>query len=266
MFAVVVFLVLTGFFVSSLRRYLRESLMQRVTSAHYQVLWPPGATSPDAMRQFAAQRETLFVALDRKLNDTASNSEIRVIFDPDFKPVNATAGAAPPFEVTGTTIRTKLSGAVPQLDSSADAEALLYAAWGKPGNALIARWTARWLVGEWQGEELGMAAATVEQRLGHKKVATLLSQPPGGISSPQDRALLGAAWINAVAELSGPAEVRNLYSERMSKTDLAEVTKALGTTSTELERKWQMWMYAYIAGMPPASHNMTMPMNMPMPK
>ena len=34
----------------------------------------------------------------------------------------------------------------------------------------------------------------------------------------------------------------------------------------ELERKWQMWMYAYVAGMPPADHEMSMPMDMPMPK
>jgi hypothetical protein len=46
----------------------------------------------------------------------------------------------------------------------------------------------------------------------------------------------------------------------MTKLDVAEVTKALGTTSMELERKWQMWMYAYIAGMPPAGHSMAMPM------
>jgi len=81
--------------------------------------------------------------------------------------------------------------------------------------------------------------------------------------SPQDRALLGAAWVNAMAELGGAAEVRKLYSAKMTKLDVAEVTKALGTTSTELERKWQMWMYAYIAGMPPAGHSMAMPMGMP---
>jgi hypothetical protein len=159
-----------------------------------------------------------------------------------------------------------LSGALPQVDSAADAEALLYAAWGKPGSPRIAHWTAVWLVGEWQGEELGMAAATVEQRVGHKKVESLLSRPVGGVLSPQDRALLGAAWINSIAELGGPAEVQKLYSAQMTKLDVPEVTKMLGTTSTELERKWQMWMYAYIAGMPPASHTMTMPMDMHMSK
>jgi hypothetical protein len=50
----------------------------------------------------------------------------------------------------------------------------------------------------------------------------------------------------------------------MTKLDVAEVTKTLGTTSMELERKWQMWMYAYIAGMPPAGHSMVMPMEVPM--
>ena len=109
-----------------------------------------------------------------------------------------------------------------------------------------------------------MAAAEVEQRVGHKQVASLLGQSSDVGISPQDRALLGAAWVNAIAEFGGAAEVRKLYSAKMRKLDVAEVTKALGTTSTELERKWQMWMYAYIAGMPPAGHSMAMPMEVPM--
>jgi hypothetical protein len=257
-----VLVVLIVLFAGSLQRFIRESLMQSVTSAHYQILCPPGALSQQTMTQFAEQRESLFAGLDRKLNDAASNVEIRVILDPDFRATDAATGVAQPYEVTGTTIRTKLSGTPPQLDSAADAEALLYAAWGKPGSPLIAHWTALWLVGEWHGEELGMAAATVEQRAGHKKVASLLGQPAGGALSTQDRVLLGSAWINAIAELTGPAEVQKLYSAQMTKTNVAEVTKVLGTTSMELERKWQMWMYAYIAGMPPASHTMQMDTHM----
>jgi hypothetical protein len=248
-------------FARPLRRYVRESLMQRVTSAHYQVLCPPGALSQEAMTQFATQREMLFVAVDRKLNDAASNSEIRVIFDPDFKAGAASTGGAQAYDVTGTTVRTRLSGRVPQLDPAADAVALLHVAWGEPGSAVIAHWTALWLVGRWQGRELGMAAAEVEQRVGHKQVASLLGQSSDVGISPQDRALLGAAWVNAIAEFGGAAEVRKLYSAKMTKLDVAEVTKALGTTSMELERKWQMWMYAYIAGMPPAGHSMAMPMS-----
>ena len=106
-----------------------------------------------------------------------------------------------------------------------------------------------------------MAAAELEQRAGHKQVASLLGQSSDVGISPQDRALLGAAWVNAIAEFGGPAEVRKLYSAKMTKLDVAEVTKALGTTSMELERKWQMWMYAYIAGMPPAGHSMATPMS-----
>ena len=262
----VVLVVLIVLFAGSLRRYVRESLMQSVTSAHYQILCPPGALSQPTMIQFAEHRESLFAGLDRKLSDAASNAEIRTILDPDFRATDATTGMAQSYEVAGTTIRTKLSGSLPQLDPAADAEALLYAAWGNPGSPIIAHWTALWLVGEWQGEELGMAAATVEQRAGHKKVEILLGRTAGGVLSTQDRALLGSAWINAIAELSGPAEVQKLYSTQMTKTDVTEVTKALGTTSTELERKWQMWMYAYIAGMPPANHTTTMPMDMHMSK
>jgi hypothetical protein len=256
--------VMAVFFGRPVRQYVRESLLQSVTSAHYQVLCPPRALSQEAMTRFAMQREMLFVAVDRKLNDAASNAEIRVIFDPDFKPGEASSGAAQTYEVTGATVRTGLRGRVPQLDPAADAEALLHVAWGKSGSSAIAHWTAVWLVGQWHGQELGMAAAEVEQRVGHQTIVRLLGPPSDAAISPEDRALLGAAWVSAMAELGGAAEVRKLYSARMTKLDVAEVTKALGTTSTELERKWQMWMYAYIAGMPPAGHSMAMPMDVPM--
>ena len=264
--ACIAVVVIAVFFASPVRRYVRESLMQSVTSAHYQVLCPPGALSQEVMTKFASQREPLFASLDGKLDDAASNAEIRIILDPHFKAAGTTASTTQVYEVTGRTIRTRLSGRVPELDPAADAEALLHVAWGKPGNPLIAHWTALRLVGQWQGQELGMAAAELEQRLGHKKVANLLEQLPGAATSPQDRALLGAAWVSAIAELGGGAEVRKLYSAKLTQLDVAEVTGALGTTPTELERKWQMWMYSYLAGMPPATHSMTMPMDMPMSK
>ncbi len=210
------------------------------------------------------QREPLFISLNAKLNDVASNAEIRVIFDPEFR--SAASGTGETFRVSGATVRTVLLGRVPKLDPAADAEALLHIAWGQPGNPLVAHWTALWLVGNWEGQELGMAAAQVEQKIGHKKVANLLAQPPDATISVTDRGLLGAAWINAIAELGGTAEVRKLYSAKMKNLDVPGVTKALGTTPTELERKWQMWMYAYIAGMPPANRSMSMPMDMPMAK
>ena len=248
-------------FARPLRQFIRESFMQRVTSAHYEVLCPPGAIFPDAMRQFAAQRESLFTTLDRKLNDAASNAEIRVIFYPDSSAPVFTGSA--PYEVAGTTIRARINGPngpAPQLDPAADAEALLHVAWGNPGNARVGKWTATWLVGEWRGEELGMAAAAVEQRLGHKRVSTLLDPSSNEISSPEDRTLLGAAWLSEIAELDGPAEVRKLYSAKMPAFNVAEVTKTLGTTPLELDRKWQMWMFAYLAGMPSPSHSMHMEM------
>ena len=66
------------------RRPVREYLMQSVTSAHYEILCPPGALTQDA-EEFAKQRETLFTALE-KLGDTESNSEIRIVLDPIFPP------------------------------------------------------------------------------------------------------------------------------------------------------------------------------------
>ena len=253
------------FFGGNLHRFVRESLMQRVTSAHYEILCPPGALSQGAMTEFATQREPLFTALDKKLGDADSNLEIRIIFDPDLrgKPQFDSAQTSV-YLVSGTTIRATLNGQNPQLSAAADAEALLYAAWGKPGNAQLARWTAAWLVGEWQGTEIGMAAAQVEQKLGHKKLATLLGDPGGEISSPDDRILLGAAWISEIAEFGGADAARKLFAAKMSNPNVAEVTKALGTTPLELDRKWQMWMYAYLAGMPSMPRDSGMPMDMPM--
>jgi hypothetical protein len=50
----------------------------------------------------------------------------------------------------------------------------------------------------------------------------------------------------------------------MPHPNVAEVTKALDTTSLELDRKWQLWMYSYLAGMPSTSRDSGMPMDMPM--
>jgi hypothetical protein len=252
------------FFGGNLRRLIRESLMQRVTSAHYEILCPPGALTQKAMTEFAIQREPLFAALNKKLGDTDSNVEIRVVFDSKFPRLRPAEPGEQEYSVAGTIIRTNLDGPAPKLPPAADAEALLYAAWGRPGNPQIARWTATWLVGEWRGAEIGMAAAEVEQRLGHKKVASLLVDPGGEISSPDDRALLGAAWISEIAEFGGATTVRALYSAKMPHPDVAQVTKALGTTPLELDRKWQLWMYAYLAGMPSMPRDSGMQMNMPM--
>src|SRR6266851_371276 len=251
------------YFGGTLHRFVRESLMQRVTSSHYEILCPPGALSQGTMREFASHREPLFTALDKKLGDADSNLEIRLIFDPTFSaPPDVTGQQL--YSVTGATIRTKLNGQAPQLPAAADSEALLYAAWGKPGNAQFGRWTAIWLVGESRGTEIGMAAAQVEQKLGHKRLASLLSDPGGEISSPDDRDLLGVAWISEIAEFGGADAVRKLYAAKISHPTVAEVTKALGTTPLELDRKWQMYMYAYLAGIPSMPQDSHMQMEMPM--
>jgi hypothetical protein len=252
------------YFGGNLRRLVRESLMQRVTSSHYEILCPPGALSQSAMIEFAKQREPLFATLNKKLGDAESNLEIRIVFDSDFPGPPSVESAGQAYTVTETTVRTKLNGPTPHLPAAADAEALLYAAWGRPGSAQIARWASIWLVGDWRGTEIGMAAAQVEQRLGHKKVASLLVDPGGEIASPEDQTLLGAAWISEIAEFGGANAVRKLYAAKMPHPSVAEVTKALDTTPLELDRKWQLWMYAYLAGMPSVPRDSGMPMNMPM--
>jgi hypothetical protein len=244
---------------SPLRRLIHESFLARATSAHYELLFPPGALSSDSISQLIAQHEKLFAALDAKIGDVASTSTIRIIFENATSAVNG----GPAYTVDGTTIRTFLNAQVPSLDPAADAEALLYAAWGKPGNVEVARWTAHWLVGEWQNQEIGMAAAGVEHSLGHTTVARLLG-PQNSAMSAGDRTLLGAAWINEVAELGGLAQVRKLYSAKLADLDLATVSQTLGTTPVEVEREWQLWIFAYLAGIP-SGPTSGMPPNMHMP-
>jgi hypothetical protein len=262
--ATAVVVLLLPFFFGTIRRFVRESLMQRVTSVHYEILCPPKALTREAMVKFAAQREHLFTALNKKLGDADSNKEIRVVFDPKFSPDAPDVSGRQPYAVSGTTIRTTLKGETPQLPAAADAESLLYAAWGEPGNPLLARWIATWLAGQTSGTDFGMAAAQVEQRLGHKKVASLLADPGGEISSPKDQTSLGVAWISELAEFGGMDAVKKLYVAKMPHANVADVTRALNTTPTELDRKWQLWMYAYLAGMPSMPSDPTMPANMPM--
>lgn len=250
------------FFFGAIRRFARESLMQRVTSVHYEILCPPKALTQDAIVKFAAQRERLFNALNHKLGDADSNKEIRVIFDPKYKPDSPDATGRQPYSVSGTTIRTELKSDTLQLPPAADAEALLYGAWGEPGNPQIARWIATWFAGQTNGTDFGMAAAQVEQRLGHKKVASLLADPGGEISSPKDQSSLGVAWISELSEFGGTEALKKLYAAKMAHVNVADVTHALNTTPVELDRKWQLWMYSYLAGMPAMPHDSTMPMDM----
>ena len=219
------------FFGGTIRRFVRESFMQRVTSAHYEILCPPGALSQDAMSGFATKREPLFTSLNKKLARCRFKHGNPHGLRPRFhRPAGRRDGPAALLG-DGNNDSHQAQGANPQLPAAADAEALLYAAWGKPGNAQLARWTAVWLVGEWRGAEIGMAAAQVEQRLGHKKVASLLVDPGGEISSPDDRTLLGAAWISEIAEFGGADAVRKLYAAKMPHPNVAEVTKAVGHDS-----------------------------------
>ncbi len=252
------------FFVHPLRQFVRESFMQRASSAHYEILSPASVMPLEMIQQFASQRESLFTKLSTRLGGSASNAKIRIVFE-SATPSSGTSGSAsPPYTVTGETIRAEFSGQTPQLDPAADAEAILYAAWGNPGDPRMGRWAAGWLVGEWRGEEIGMAAAGIEQRLGHKSLSTLLDPPAGDNSTAEDRDLLGAAWLSEVSELDRPAAVHKLYSTKFPSFDSPNVARVMETTTLELDRKWQMWIYSYIAGMPSAPNSTAMPMGMPM--
>lgn len=253
-------------FFSPLPRFVRESFMQRVTTAHYKILCPSGTLSQAAMTEFAKQRESLFTAMNKKIGGAGSNATIRIVLDPEFERAVPGDGIleTPLYLDSGTTIRIRLDSTYTNLPAAADGEALLHAAWGKRGNAELSRWITTWLVGNWRGAEIGMAAAVVEQKLGHKKVEVLLKNPGGEIASPNDRDLLGAAWISEIAEFGGADTVHKLYAAKMAHPNMAEVAQALGTAPLELDRQWQLWMYAYLAGMPSMPEDSSMPMNMPM--
>jgi hypothetical protein len=253
------------FYGGTLLQFAREALMRRATSAHYEILCLPWALSPNSVSEFAAQREFVFKRLNKKLGDAGSNVEIRIVFNPNYSVGQSSEAGARTYSVTGTTIRTKLIGRVPQLPDAADAEALLHATWGKSGNEQITKWIALCLVGQSAGTDLGMVAAQVEQRLGHKTVESLLADPGGEISSVRDRDALGAAWISELSEFGGTGTVKKLYAADIAHPNIAEVTKALSTTPLELDRKWQLWMYAYLAGMSSMPSDSAMPMDMPMP-
>jgi hypothetical protein len=253
-------------YLSPLPRLIRESLMQRVTSAHYEILCSTGALSKDAMTEFAKQREPLFAAMNKKLDGAAANVKIRIVFENEFVqhlPIERDLGTF--YLVSGRTIRATLDGKNPQLPLAADAEAILNTAWGEPEDRQIVQWTVAWLAGEWRGKDIGMAAAQLEQNLGHTRLAIVLSDPAENkFAYVEDQNLLGAAWISEVAELGGMDEVHKLYSAKPPRLTVAEAAKLLGTTPLELDRKWQLWMYSYLAGMPSMPHDSGMQMDMPM--
>ena len=86
------------FFGGTIRRIVRESLMQRVnTSAHYEILCPAGAFTQSAMTVFATNREPLFTALDKKLGGAGSNMTIRIVFDATFSASPAEESGQQPY-------------------------------------------------------------------------------------------------------------------------------------------------------------------------
>jgi len=241
---------------------VQERLMQRVESPHYEIRSPADALPKESLAAFAAQRESLFSDLNSKLRGAASQARIRIIFDPEFSMTKTSLAAAQNYTISGTTIRTRLTGKTPQLDPAADAQVLLSVAWGKPASPEIAEWTALALVGKRRDEDIGMTAAGVEQKLGHQKVSSLLDARSTQIPSSEDRAVLGGAWVSGIVEFGGPAAARKLYSAKISILDENSVARTLGTKPEELERTWQLFMYSYLAGMPSSSQ--PMPANMPM--
>jgi hypothetical protein len=268
--AIAAILVAIAIFFSPLPRFIRESFMQRATSAHYEILCPRDSLSQDAMEDFARARETSFAAMNKKIGDTASDVKIRIVFDNEFfRDWPGDRGPGTLYWVSRRTIHATFRGKIPDLPLAADAEAILNSVWGRSEDRQIVWWTTAWLAGDWRGQDIGMAAAQLEQKLGHKRLAIVLSDPADNkIESVKDQDLLGAAWISEVAEFGGADAVHKLYAAKMEYPNIALAAQVLGTTPLELDRKWQLWMYSYLAGMPPmpsgSGMQMKMPMDMPM--
>jgi hypothetical protein len=256
------------FFGGAILPLVRESFMHRVTTAHYEIRFRSGTLSQDTMENFAGSRETSFAAMNKKLDGAASNVKIRIVFDNEFfRNWPDERGPGTLYAVSRRTIRATLEGRSPQLPLAADAEAILNTVWGGSEDQQIVWWTRTWLAGEGRGVDIGMAAAQLEQKLGHKRLAIVLSDPADNkIENVEDQDLLGAAWISEVGEFGGKDAVHKLYAAKMKYPNVAAAAQVLGTTPLELDRKWQLWMYSYLAGMPsmPSGSGMQMQMQMPM--
>jgi len=144
----------------------------------------------------------------------------RVIFDPDFKAGAASTDEARAYDVTATTVRIGLmaGGFRNSIRRRTPRRCCMWPGASRGVWSLLIGRRSGWL-GRWQGQELGMAAAEVETTGWPTSRLRVCwdSRPDAGIS-PQDRALLGAAWVNAIAEFGGAAEVRKLYSAKTTKT------------------------------------------------
>ncbi|HYB61558.1 MAG TPA: hypothetical protein VEH50_08775 [Methylomirabilota bacterium] len=255
----------------ALRRWYGERTMSRVDSAHYEVLSPPGAFTTEQISDFVAARETLLNDMAGRLHISAGKVRLRVIIYPDFPSMTAATGSRHANTVNGITVRAVLGGSIQQVDPAADAQALLHALWGVPSSERLDRWTARWLAGEWDGGDVSEAAAMLDRNTGHRSLVQLLNPQLDGVISPLIREPMGGAWIASIADQGGVETVRRLYRSKTSDPTAANLAASLGTTPQELERRWELWLYAYQAGMPTAAtpssagSSMRMPMAMPMP-
>lgn len=247
-----------------LRRWYAERTMSRANSAHYEIFSPPGAFTTAQISDFAAGREALLEDMQGKLHTTPAKARLRVILYPDFPSMAAATGVMHAYTVSGTTVRAVLGGSISQVDPAADAQALLHALWGEPSSERMDKWTARWLAGEWEGGDISDAAAMLDRDTGHRTLAQLLDPQLDGVISPLIREPMGAAWIASVADHGGVESVRKLYLLKSSDPTAAELAAALGITPQELERRWQLWLYAYQAGMSMAMPAMSTQMSMPM--
>jgi hypothetical protein len=258
----------------TLRRWYAERTMSRVESAHYEVLSPPGSFTPEQLNDFVTAREALLNEMAGRLQVPLGKTRLRVILYPDFPSMADVTGVMHAFTVNGATVRAVLGGSVAQVDAAADAQALLHVLWGVPASERMDRWTARWLAGEWDGGDISEAAAMLDRETGHRTLDQLLDPRLDSVISPLIREPMGGAWIASVADQGGPEAVRKVYRTNSSAPTAADLAAALGTTPQELERRWQMWLYAYQAGVPTTASTgsggtslqmpMTMPMSMPM--
>ena len=197
-------------FLAPLRRFARESLMHRVTSAHYEILCPPGAV-PDTMKEFATQQRISFHTLDKKLGDAGrmrkfASSSTR------FPIASACESGQRPYSVSGTTIRTKLKGLVPSFPTRPTPKR----SFTQPGASRETRKSpvdAMWLVGEWRGQK-----SEWPPRKWSSGSATRKSRacwPPGGeISSPETRRCWGPHGSAKLPNSAAPARYGNFMPQK----------------------------------------------------
>jgi hypothetical protein len=219
-----------------------EQRLERLSTAHYEILYDPAAFPREAVERIGAEREQFLSDLSARLAADPEEVRVRLILYPSFVSKRAATRNDRTFTVSGNTIRAVLHGYVKRIDPAADAMALLHSAWGEPGSPVVGGWMARWLANEYRERPLDQTVAQIHSARAPISVADLLKGELGGLLSPLVREPLGASWIGQVHDEFGLAGVRKVYAAGASEPTLEQIAARLGSLPEQIESTWKTKM------------------------